>query len=533
MTTSDERMFATFRRGQIRDERILREFRNHLRGLTDPDTGATFTEDKITQITQRGSRFYLEADAIDIVMLAMQNRARWLANQQRPKWSNTDFLDNIHGPLWLGEDSRLPAIGGSGTVTATAAAGAVFPGSTVIGSPTAAVATWNGLQFQVLTTATVPIGSTTVTLSMQCVDTGDHTNPAAAETFEWDANYPASAELQFPVLTTFTGGLDEETDAEFADRIEQIMRYRPACGNNAHVVAWARESNVAVETAFVYACAWHAGSVLVCVTQKRGTTEGPNARTDVSPGTLIAVRNYLVPPASSVMPERAYVVVVPPNEQPADLVARLSMSYGTTGGWADVNPWPTYSASTYPAGVVVASIVSPTEFTVTTDSDLPGGAASLTGADAPQLMVWDEDNSEFVELDVQTVTDGGTTVTIELNSAPSGYTIATGDILSPYTDRHSIIAQGLTNYFDTLGPGEVVDLDTDPRGARAFRYPSPSQQYPSRAGEAVITWLLEELGGVAPDISLPYISRNTPDLPGDIVDGPNIVTLGEVGVYPL
>jgi len=272
--------------------------------------------------------------------------------------------------------------------------------------------------------------------------------------------------------------------------------------------------------------------VLVCVLAKRGTTAGPNARTDVPPGTLIAARNYLVPPASAVMPERAYVVVVPPNEQPADLAAQLSMGYGTTGGWADVNPWPTYSA-TYPVGAVVATIVSPTEFTVTTDADLPGGVASLTGADAPQLMIWDAENSEFVELDVQTVTDAGVTVTIELNTDPTPFVVAPGQLLSPYTDRHAIIAQGLENYFDSLGPGEVVDLTTDPRGARAFRYPAPSQQYPSRAGEAVITSLLEALGGVAPDISLPYISRNTPDLPGDIVDGPNIVTLGEVGVYPL
>jgi hypothetical protein len=526
-------MFPVFRRTQIRDQVLLRAFRNHLRDLTDPDTGATFTDDKIKIITQRGSRYYLEADAIDLSGLALQKRARWAANQVRPKWANTAYLENVHGPIWL-PDGKLAAVGASGTATATASGGSVFPGSTVLGDPAAAVAVYeDGKQYQVLVTATVPVGGTTVTLTMQCIDTGADTDRDVGDTLTWDKNFPPSAELDFPVATAFTSGYDEETDAEFADRIEDVMAHRPACGNGAHFVAWSRECSVAIEMGFVYACAWHAGSTLVCITQKRGTTEGPNARTDVAPGTLIAARNYLVPPASTVVAERAHVVVVAPNEQPADLAMRISMGYGTTGGWGDVDPWPTYS-TTYAVGAEVTNIISATEFEVTTDATLPGGVTSLTGDDVPQLMIWDEDNSEFVELDVLSVdATASPTVAIELNSAPSGYTIATGDLLSPYTDRLDIIAQALTNYFDLLGPGEVVDLDTDPRGGRAFRYPPPSQKYTSRAGEAVITRVLEELGGVAPDVSLPYISRNDPDLPSDVVDGPNIVTLGEVGVYPL
>ena len=230
--------------------------------------------------------------------------------------------------------------------------------------------------------------------------------------------------------------------------------------------------------------------------------------------------------------------MVAPNEQPADLALRVSLGYGTVGGWDDVDPWPTYMGVTVPAeqaGAVVATIISATKFTVTSSSPLPGvGWGVLTGASAPQLMIWDEANSAFIKLDVKSVdTTAHPVVTIELNSAPTGYTTAAGDLISPYTDRLDILAGALTTYFDGLGPGEVVDLDVDPRGARAFRYPTPAQQYPMRAGEAVIIRVLEALGGVAPDASLPYISINDPTLPGDVVDGPNIVTLGEVGVYPL
>ncbi len=88
-------------------------------------------------------------------------------------------------------------------------------------------------------------------------------------------------------------------------------------------------------------------------------------------------------------------------------------------------------------------------------------------------------------------------------------------------------------YFDELGPGEAVDLDWDDQGPREFRYPSMNEQYPSRAGQAIISRLMDALGEAASDASLEEISRNEPDLPGDLIDGPNIVTLGNLAVYPL
>jgi hypothetical protein len=45
--------------------------------------------------------------------------------------------------------------------------------------------------------------------------------------------------------------------------------------------------------------------------------------------------------------------------------------------------------------------------------------------------------------------------------------------------------------------------------------------------------LIDALSGVAPDATLEAISQSTPDLPGDIVDGPNMLTLGNVAIYPL
>ena len=534
MTTADERQFILFRRGDIRDDVVLSNLRNALRVMIDPDTNALFTEDTVIEVTQRGSAFFIEADCLDLALQASQGRARYLANQLRPAWSNTAFLDAFHGPMWLGVGSRLAATGGSGPVVAYGPAGTVFTGSTTLGDPTACVAVdQNGVQYQVLVTGTVPAGATQVTLEMGAIDTGSDTNPPATTTLTWSVNKPVGAQDDAEVDEDFTGGFDVETDTEYAARIEQFIAYRPACGNAAHFVNWARAASNAIESAFVYPCAFHAGSLMVCVLQKRGSTLGPEARTDVAPATLIAARNYLVPPDSPVTPQRAYVVCVPPNEQDSDLVMRLSMGYGTTGGWTDTSPWPTYSSS-YPA-VTVASVASQTQFTVQTNIALPGGAATLTGDDVPALMLWDEDNSVWVELDVSEVSFSSPTATIKLNAAPAGgsFTIATGQYLSPGTDRLTIIADALSDYFDELGPGEVVDLDTDARAARAFRYPPPSEQYPSIAGQLVVSRVIDALGGVAPNAELTSISRSEPDLPGDVIDGPNIVTLGRVALYPL
>jgi hypothetical protein len=540
MVAPAERRFVAFERGVVRDDIILASFRNSLRVLINPETGSLFTEDEIQRATQPGSRFYIDAESIDLLTQAYQSRSIYLSSQQDPRLANTSYLDNFHGRLWLGEDSRLPATGGSveDGVDAVATPGNIFPGSTTVPDPAAAVATDpNGFRYQVLQTVVTPASGTAI-LSMRGIDTGVDTNPIVETILTWSANQPGGAEPQCIVTVQFSGGFDEESNADYANRIEQRIRYRPASGNNAHFVAWARESNVSVEDAFVYSTALHAGSVLVAITQKRGSTLGPEARTNVSAGTLTDATNYLVPPNSPVVPQRAFVIVTAATAQESDLVLRLALNTGASGGWFDVEPWPTYS-TTYPQ-VQVTNVTSQVNFDVQTDAAYPGGVAGpLTGDDVPALMLWNKDDSvgsakpsRWERLDVASVTKSGVTHTIVLNSQPS-FTIATGDRLSPYTDRLTVVAEALEDYFDSLGPGEVVDLTTDTRAARAFRYPTPSQESPSRAGQSMLAVIIEALGGLVPDAELTYISRNEPDLPGDISDGPNIVTLGDVNIHPL
>lgn len=550
MASADERAFVTFQRGHIRDNIILASFRADLRTLINPTTGQLFTEDEITRATSPGTRFYIEADALDLVGMANSQRAIYFVQQIDPRRANTQMLEQLHARLWLGEDPRLPATGGGGPVLATGTAGSVIPGSLTIGDPVAAIAADpNGLRYQVLEDATLDVNGQ-ATVSLIGIDVGFDTNLAEQTIVRWSLNVPPGVDPEAQVIAGFDGGLPVETDEELAARVEARIRERPASGNAGHFRAWAQESSSSVGKVYVYPCALHSGSVVVAVLEKRRpiltdtqALEGPNARIPAL-ATLTIVNNYLLPPTSPVVPQQVFVLVTGANPQQADMVIRLDMASGRSGGWADVLPWPTYS-SQFPGLALAGVSGGGSTLTVSTNVPLPGGVASLSGSDAPQLMLFNRETSRWVKLNVTSVTDpspGASTTrtfTIVLSTIPTLYNSVggtripvVGDRLSPYTDRAAIIAEGLESYFDSLGPSEVV-ATTDSRFARAARQPRPSQEAPIRAGQALISYLTNALGGSAADAELTSISRNEPDLPTNITDGPNLITFGHLNIYPL
>lgn len=537
MVTQNDRKFPYFRRGYIRDNLLLASWRNALRQLINPQTGVLFTEDEITRATQPGTRFYIEADALDLVMQTQQQAGLTAAAQMRPLWANTAFLENVHIPLWLGSDGRLAATGGSGTVDAPATPGSIFPGSTTLGDPAAAKATDpNGAIYQVLTTVTTP-SSGVAPLTMRAITTGTATNILKDTILGWSVNAPLGAEATAVVTSDpgFSGGFEIETDAEVAQRVEERIRHRPAAGNNAHFVAWVRQASIAVETAFVYATALHAGSTMVCFLEKRNASLqlGPNDRVDPSPGTIADVTGFVTPPASPVVPERAFVVVVSPVPQSSNVAIRVALDFAVTGGWFDSTPWPNPSDNTAYDEIIVSAVTgSPvSSFDVDTDADLPGGATALSGTEAPSLMVWNENISRWEKLEVDSVSKTGNIATITLTTPTD--TVAIGSRISAYTDRLSVIAEACEAYFDTLGPGELIDLAADARGGRAWRYPRPAEAYPYRAGQPILNVLLDALGGASNDAELTLMSRTEPDLPAQVIDGPNQVVLGHLSIFPL
>jgi len=523
-----ERAFPFYGRGTNRED-VLRSFRVGLRHLTNPDTGVAFTEREIQTATSDLTRWWMEADAIDLILLSGQARSLWLADQMRIDRASSSWLVGYHGEQW--GEAPLDAVGGSGPADALAPVGTLFRGSTVLPDPTACQCVdAAGNSYQVLyTVISALVGGTAKALvTLRALDTGTDTNIPSGTELSWTLNKPALAAEKLTTTADFTGGTPVETMAQFAKRLLDRIRHKPAAGNRSHFRLWTRAASSAVEDAFIYPCAMHAGTVIVVPTQKRSTSSGPTARVPSS-GTLADVTTYLVPPASPVVPTPPLVLVVAGTTQSADLVLGLGMPIGQSSGWTDISPWPTLGAG-ITRYTSITAVTDQTHFQITrgtTSEDLPAGVT------APSMMVFDHATSRYEKLDVLSVIlSAGDVFDVVLNAAPA-VTLATGQWVSPDAGRRELLAETIEAYFDSLGPGEVVDLDADTRAHRAYRFPETSEDWPQRAGEAVTGWLHDALGAALADSNLETISATLPAVPADPADGPERLVLGKVGVYPL
>jgi hypothetical protein len=502
LSTPADREFKVLRKGFIRDSVVLANFREGLRALVNPETGAKFTEEEIARATRPGSRWYNEAQAIDDYGQGEQRNALYLADQIQLDKATGRWLLNFHGRLW--DVSHLEASGGSGLVEVRGTIGTIVLGDTVLNTPGAYKARDPaGNIYQVFTTATVGAFGT-VPCVLAAISTGASTNLEAGTVLTWTERDPNMAPTATVLAPGFSGGHDRETDAELVSRIYSIIRHRPGAGNDPNYRAWGREASSAIEDTFVYPTALHAGSVIVTFTQKRGTAKGPLARIP-SPSTLATGIAHITPPTSPVVPTRTFVIGTPPASEPCDLVISLGLQRASSSGWRDAQPFP----SNGPDGIAFVVLVSsPTVFRfVCTDATLPGKAsgATATGSDVPHIALWNQATSQFVPVIATSIQDltGGL---YEVTHQTPGLTVTTGQWVSPFIARGALIAEALTGYFDALGPGELFNLETDTRGQRARRFPSANEEWPYRAGATAVTAVLEALGSTSLDGALAYIS---------------------------
>lgn len=463
----------------------------------------------------QSSRFWVEAEAIDLLGLGFQRRAEFLGTQVDPRRSSTAFLEHFHSEA--AKLPRLKATGGSGEVTAEATPGTVFIGSTTVPDALATQAhDQAGLRYQVFQTETTPPGGT-ATLTLVAVDSGVATNLQAGTKLKW-INPPSGSTPDCEVFTDFTGGTPNETDQEWGERIFDARGTRPAAGNPAHFRLWARRASNAVAEAFVYPCALNAGSVVVSFLQKRSKVAGPLVRIPNS-AQLVVVTGYLTPPSSPVVPGRVHVVVVPPEPEATNIAITLQLRAGSPAGWADATPWPALGTE----AATVLAVADQKHFTMSSIAALPAGV------DNPQMMFWDSLSSAFVRLHVNKVVPSTGRYEVSLHAAPASG-IQVGQRISPYTKRHASITAAIEAYFDSLGPGELVDLATDVRASRAFRRPRPEVAAPYTVGAAILTYVSDALGGSLP-ATLASVSRTTPSIPATASTGPRFLVPGHIGIY--
>lgn len=511
----ENKNFPIFAVGAIRDQ-MLQDWRLELRQRINPKTGELFTEDEIARAIAPGSRWWIDANGLDQAGLALQQQGLTLADQVRIDRANTVWLRDYHGFQW-GLD-YLPASGGFGTAMndQAAVAGTIYYGSTTLEDPNAFVVTDPmGQRFQAFQTATAnPYGN--VSINFLAISLGSKTNIPAGTILTPSANIPLGNAGRFIAIENYTGGVDDETDAEFAKRLLDYIRNKQAAGNRAQMRAWARASSSSVEDGFVYPCALLAGSTVVAITQKRGSTVGPLARIP-NLATLTNATAYLTPPGSLEVPANSLVLVTSAVSVPTDFTILLTMPTNSSAGWRDPVPWPVYDNN----AAIVTSIVSPTVFRMSADTAPP--------ISTPKVMLWKESTSQFVAVNALNVTSVGGGI-YEISHV--GTTVLVGDYVSPLMGRSDTVAGSVQSYFDSLGPGEIVAPDDD-RAHRAYRYPLATEEYPYRGGRSVLNTITESLYPLVSDSDLAYQSQTTPAIPTDPTEGPNMLTLGNLSIYPL
>jgi hypothetical protein len=522
LRTPVDREFQIQPRGYVRDEVVLANFREGLREQVNPATGAVFTEDEIRRATRPKSRWYIGAQAIDDLDQGEQYRALYLNDQIRIERASTAWLVDYHGRL-EGE-SFLGATGSSGSVLVRGTPGVIVNGSTTPNHPDAYKArSPSAALYQVFTTTTIGVDGTAEVV-MFSIDTGRATNIVAPSTLAWQSRDPsmlATADL----MTDFQGGTDRETDAEFASRLASIRRFRQGAGNDAHFRGWARAASNSIEEGWIYPGALYSGTTLVAITEKRAGALGPLGRipTDFVLSQAIA---FLTPPSSATVPGRARVLVTSVTPEPSDGTVALALQRGTAAGWTDTTPWPTLDASDPPH---ISALTTQTNFIVESvgDDTLPGLAAfsSVSGDAAPAVMVWDESRTRFEQLSIASIADLGANLFQFTLTAPPSFTLTIGDWLSPNIARAAIISQAISNYFDELGPGEIVDQETDVRAGRCVRFPF-TDEWPIRIGSVLATRITEALGSSTADADVTSLSKVLPSLPTLVRNGPNMLVAG-------
>jgi hypothetical protein len=519
MVAPADRQFPTFARGELRDL-YLDALRYELRHALNPDTGQPFTEGEIQAVTSELSRDYKEANALDLVMLAVQQRGQWLADQALETTASDSWLKEVHGPMW-GIGDPLPASGGGGTITWKATPGTTFLGSTTLPTGYAHKIAIGAVTYQVLFSEVTSIGGV-ATLRVRALSTGLETNAKTTQ-IATPITQPSGADpAGIGITANFTGGAPAETAQEYANRISAAKRDKEGAGNQAQLRALAKGASAAVETAWVYPCALEAGSTIIAVGAKRGNTVGPTAR--IAGQTVVDdVVAYLTPPGSPVLPPQPWLLGVAQVPENTDVAVRLTMAKKSVSGWTDLVPWPTATA----ALVLVSNVTDQQHFKIDV------GGAGAPPNPTPALMVWNNATSAFELLAVVSVSlDAGNVYNVVLGSAPAA-TIAVGMAVSPGNGQADAIGLALGQYFDALGPGELVNLSTSTLAHRAYRWPPPDEEYTTDVGGLLLTYLQDALGAAITNSSLPYTSVSTPTLPASPELGPHQLVIRHFGIYPL
>lgn len=470
---------------------------------TLPDIDANVTADLLLPIWVESSR---QADA---TALSGMNQAQ---------------LDAVCTAM--GIPTNLPAVGSAGFVAVvTATGGANIPAGAEIRDlnsglrwACAAAGIYNS-------TGASPNNLVPVT----GLDVGPQTNVAAGKVLTWTSPGPGLSSqatvFQNSDGSGLSGGSNQETTDEQRARITE-SRANPAVSANdaAYQLAMTKTPGMAVQAPFTWPCILGSGTTAAAGLLRPTSPGAGRIMTAAQVGLMKAWVVGQMPKDDSAF----FVTVLP---QAVDLVLAVTWAKGTAS-WADGGAaWPPRAAATYPYTVLANATA--TAFRVSTSD--PGAVAPQPGQTVGFFVLSNlvtAPNQVFVQKRILSVTGSNPwTITVDTTFAASdrSYAPASGQRVMPWSDSLIQLVQPVVNYFETLGPGEMLSVFFD-EGYRQQRSPPDPQSWPM----AVTTRMLVPIEELAAVQNVAIASPGTPFYPSVGVQGAtvNLLTLNSISAYP-
>lgn len=214
-------MYQTKSYEEIRDA-LLTDYQNQIPGAD----------------TLEGSDIYIKASALASALWGLYQYQKYIERQVFPDAADSDSLEHHASIRGL---SRKQATKASGTATLTGTNGTVV-------SAGLSLKTSDGIEFENTTGGTITGGVLDVTAQAK---SGGISGNIANNTVLTVQDPPAGCNSAATAKTVFTGGTDEESDADLLIRLLDIIRQPPAGGNSNDYKQWAL-AVTGVSAAYVY-----------------------------------------------------------------------------------------------------------------------------------------------------------------------------------------------------------------------------------------------------------------------------------------
>lgn len=241
-----------------------------------------------------------------------------------PKFCTGQYLD-YHAELR--GLSRKPAQYATGTIEFTGTEGLVIPAGYMCSTESI-----NDIQsYDYITTEAATIGNNgKVTVPAQAVDAGSAQNAGTNTVVINSTGYEDITAVTNPIA--FTGGIDEESDEDLLERIQEFDRSQgiSGVGNPSDYKRWA-ESVPGTGNANVIRSTGTSGLVTIILTDGNGDP----ASTELCQ----AVYDYIMSPSNEMLrlaPVGASLSVIPPETETITITANVALTSGTIESITDI-----------------------------------------------------------------------------------------------------------------------------------------------------------------------------------------------------